>query len=253
MAAAGCREVTLLGQNVNSYSNPTSHADFADLLTVLNDTPGLERIRFMTSHPKDLSDRLIQAMAELPKVCEHIHLPMQSGDSRTLARMKRGYSIEHYKERVDTLRRIVPGVAITTDLLVGFPGETDDEFACTLRSIEDLRFDAAFMFAFNAIEGTAAASLPGQLPTDVKIERLRKVIELQNWITLEINAGQVGEVFEVLVEGPSPKDPERLTGLTRQNKTINFPAPPHLIGRLIPVRAVEGHLYGFVGELGVRR
>lgn len=246
----GCKDVTLLGQNVNSYKGPgESIVDFTDLIRSLDDISGLERIRFMTSHPKDLSDKLIHAIADVPKVCEHIHLPVQSGDNRTLDRMKRGYTVEHYMERIASLRRIIPEIAITTDILVGFPDETEEEFVNTLKTIESIRFDAAFMFAFNSIEGTQASSYPNQLPTIVKNERLRKVIELQNRITIEKNTEQVGKIFEVLVEGKSPKDPKRLTGLTRQNKTVNFPSDADLTDQIVLVRAKEAHLYGFVGEL----
>lgn len=246
----GCREITLLGQNVNSYAGPDDPAhDFPRLLSALNDIDGMSRIRFTTSHPKDLSDRLIEAMAELDKVCEHIHLPIQSGNNDVLRRMKRGYSIEHYKELISALHSAVSDVAITTDILVGFPGETDAEFENTLRTIEEIRFDAAFMFAFNAIEGTVAASLPEQIPAKVKNERLRRVIETQNRITVEKNTEQLGQHFEVLVEGPSPKDSKRLTGLTRQNKTVNFPADAKLAGKLVQVCVTEAHLYGFAGDI----
>ena len=271
LAAADRKEVTLLGQNVNSYLSrkvgagfeippqptrqkqtvlPTQHeADFADLLRRVSEVEGIERIRFTTSHPKDLSDRLIEAMRDLPKVCEHIHLAVQSGDDDVLRRMNRRYTTAHFAERVAALREAVPDIAITTDFLVGFPGETEEQFANTLKLAEDIRFDSAFMFAFNAIPRTAAAKLAGQLPKSVKNDRLNRLIKLQNTITCEINASQVGREFEVLVEGVSPKDPHRLTGLTRQNKTVNFPADQELIGKLVRVRATEGHLYGFLGEL----
>lgn len=249
LADSGCREVTLLGQNVNSYDAPGGHkADFADLLAAVNEVSGLERIRFTTSHPKDLSDKLISAIAGVPKVCEHIHLPIQAGDNDTLKRMKRGYTVEHYMERVETLRTAVPDVAITTDILVGFPGETDEEFRNTLGMIEKIRFDSAFMFAFNAIERTVAATLPGQVPVKVKNARLSQVIETQNRITIEINTEQVGRVFDVLIEGKSPKNPNRMTGLTRQNKTVNFPSPASKTGDTTAVRTTEAFLYGFSGE-----
>ncbi|MBI2844367.1 MAG: tRNA (N6-isopentenyl adenosine(37)-C2)-methylthiotransferase MiaB [Armatimonadetes bacterium] len=249
IAAQGLKEITLLGQNVNSYADPEDPAvDFPALLAALNEVEGLERIRFTTSHPKDLSDRLVTAIATLPKVCEHIHLPIQAGDSDILRRMRRGYSVEHYMDKVAALRLAVPDIAITTDILVGFPGETEQHFANTLRTIEEIRFDAAFMFAFNPIERTAAAALRDQIPAKLKNERLRRVIELQNRITVEKNSAQVGMVFDVLVEGVSPKNPNRLTGLTRQNKTVNFPGSLDMIGHNVPVRVTEGHLYGFAGE-----
>jgi len=249
LARMGTKEVTLIGQNVNSYGatlNPP--IDFPDLLRAINDIQGIERIRFTTSHPKDMSDRLIEAMRNLEKVCEHIHLPVQSGDNDVLRAMNRNYTVEHYKERVTALRQAIPDIAITTDLLVGFPGETEEQFLNTLRLVEEIRFDSAFMFAFNPIPGTAAAQMPNQVPESIKKERLKKLIEVQNRITCEINSAQTGRVYEVLVEGASPKDPTRLTGLTRQNKTVNFVGVPEMIGSLVDVRITEGHLYGFVGE-----
>ncbi len=246
---SGTKEITLLGQNVNSYASEEPNADFPDLLAVLNDVEGLERIRFTTSHPKDMSDRLIEAIAKLAKVCEHIHLPMQAGDTETLKRMRRGYTVERYLERVESLRKAVPNNAITTDILIGFAGETEAEFENTLKTIEQVQFDAAFMFAFNPIAGTVGATLPNQLTTEEKNIRLAKVIAIQNRITIEKNQRQVGSVFEVLVEGWSPKNQRRVTGLTRENKTVNFVATEDVIGSLVRVQALEGHLYGFLGEM----
>lgn len=269
LARHGRREITLLGQNVNSYGatlsrqvpgvsgtssrNTDLRADFADLLHAVAEVPGIERIRFTTSHPKDLSDKLITAIRDVPQVCEHIHLAVQSGDDEVLGRMNRKYTSEHFRERVAALRSVVPDIAITTDFLVGFPGETEEQFANTMRLAEDVRFDSAFMFAYNTIPNTAAEKMKGQLSKTVKNERLGRLIALQNRITCEINDSQVGRVFEVLVEGKSPRDPRRLTGLTRQGKTINFPGDESLIGKLVHVRATEGHLYGFVGELAEER
>ncbi len=249
LAASGRKELTLLGQNVNSYGmKPAEGVDFADLLRAVSQVEGIERIRFTTSHPKDLSDRLIAAMRDLPNVCEHIHLAVQSGDDTVLARMNRKYSSDHVRECIAELRKAVPGIAITTDFLVGFPGETDEQFENTIRLAEDIRFDAAFMFAFNPISGTAAAAMDDQLPGPVKNERLRRLIKLQNAITCEINNASIGKTYEVLVEGVSPKDFGRMTGLTRQNKTANFRGDRNLEGQLVRVRVTEGHLYGFVGE-----
>ncbi|MCE5199206.1 MAG: tRNA (N6-isopentenyl adenosine(37)-C2)-methylthiotransferase MiaB [Armatimonadota bacterium] len=250
LARKGRREVTLLGQNVNSYgSTLDTKVDFADLLRAVSAVPGIERIRFTTSHPKDLSDRLIDAMRELQNVCEHIHLAVQSGDDEVLRRMNRKYTSAHYRERVAALRAAVPDIAITTDFLVGFPGETEEQFQNTIRLAEDIRFDAAFMFAYNVIPNTAAEKMDGQLTRSEKNERLGRLIEVQNRITCEINSSQIGNVYEVLVEGVSPKDKRRITGLTRQNKTVNFKGNPDMVGKMVKVRALEGHLYGFVGEL----
>lgn len=250
LAGKGRKEITLLGQNVNSYGATLDpRSDFADLLRVVSEVDGIDRIRFTTSHPKDFSDRLIEAMRDLPTVCEHVHLPVQSGDDEVLKRMNRGYTSQHYRDRVAALRQAVPDIAITTDFLVGFPGETDEQFENTMRLCEDLRFDAAFMFSFNPIPNTAAEKMADQVPGKVRIHRLRRLIAVQNAITCEINASQVGCVYEVLVEGASPKDATRLTGLTRQNKTVNFPGDASLIGTTVPIQATEGHLYGYVGEL----
>jgi tRNA-2-methylthio-N6-dimethylallyladenosine synthase len=300
LAANGRKEITLLGQNVNSYNGlsgaggqcqgedmggrgscradsaesgeqmaesgeqlplpsreragvrgdlTSCRVDFADLLQAVSAVPGIERIRFTTSHPKDLSDRLIEAMRDLPNVCEHIHLAVQSGDDEVLRRMNRKYTSAHFKERVMALRKAVPDIAITTDFLVGFPGETDEQFENTLRLAEEVRFDAAFMFAYNVIPNTAAENLDGQLTKKVKNARLGRLIEIQNRITCEINESQIGNIYEVLVEGVSTKDKTRVTGLTRQNKTVNLKGDVGLIGKLVDVRATEGHLYGYVGEM----
>ncbi len=256
LVARGCREVTLVGQNVNSYrgdAGTRAHGDagidFAELLDRIDDIKGLERIRFTTSHPKDLSDRLIEAMAGMPKVCEHLHLPMQAGDNEILRRMGRGYTIEHYFDLVDKLRTRVMDIAITTDILIGFPGETDEQFRNTLDAVRALRFDGAFMFAFNPRPGTAAASMDGQLDNKTKTRRLVELIAVQNEITLEKNREREGQVFEVLVEGPSERDPSRMTGYTRRNKTVNFEADADLIGKLVMVRAKKAHPWGFSGEI----
>jgi len=250
LAARGCREVTLLGQNVNSYGATSSlSTDFSDLLEAVSEVSGIERIRFTTSHPKDLSDRLIEAMRKLPKVCEHIHLAVQSGDTEVLRSMNRKYTREHFLDRVAALRDAVPGIAITTDFLVGFCGEAEAQFMNTMSLAEEVRFDGAFMFAYNIIPNTAAEKMEGHLPKGVKNERLNRLIKLQNAITCEINDSGVGKVYEVLVEGISPKDPTRVTGLTRQHKTVNFPGSADLIGKLVQVRVTQGHMYGFVGEI----
>jgi len=249
LAERGCREITLLGQNVNSYGRTLDRPiTFAGLLKML-DGVGVERIRFTTSHPKDLSEELIEAIADLPHVCEHIHLPIQSGDDEILRRMKRGYTVERYAERLSRLRDRVQGIGVTTDLIVGYPGETEKQFENTLKVVRQLRFDAAFMFAFNAIRGTAAAALDGQIDPVEKNRRLVELIAVQNAISIEKNEAEVGLEFEVLVEGRSPKDPAKLTGLTRHNKTVNFPCERDLAGRLVRVRATRGHIWGFTGEL----
>ncbi|MDO8682490.1 MAG: tRNA (N6-isopentenyl adenosine(37)-C2)-methylthiotransferase MiaB [Armatimonadota bacterium] len=250
LAERGVRDITLLGQNVNSYGKTLDeNRDFTDLLALINEIDGIDRIRFTTSHPKDLSDKLIHAIAEMPKVCEHLHLPIQAGDDEILRAMRRGYTVDDYRGLVSSLRETAPNVALTTDFLIGFPGETDEQFENTLRFAEEIRFDSAFMFAFNPIRDTAAAALPDQLQPKVKNQRLRRLIEAQNRISVEINESHIGELFEVLVEGISPKDPSKVTGLTRQNKTVNFPGPASLAGTLVEIRAVKAHLWGFTGEI----
>ena len=252
LASGGCKEITLLGQNVNSYGQTLSPpTGFPSLLRRLNDIEGIERIRFITSHPKDLSDELICALAELSKVCEHIHLPVQSGSDRILKQMNRRYTVAQYREKLAKLREAVPGMAVTTDLIVGFPGETEEDYQSTLDLVEWARFDEAFMFAFSPMFGTAAASMPDQLSEPIKHERLLGLIELQNRITGEINQSQIGTTFEVLVEGISHKDSAKVTGLTRTNKTMNFPGDAGLIGRTVRVRAVKPFIWGFVGEMEI--
>ncbi|MCS6830853.1 MAG: tRNA (N6-isopentenyl adenosine(37)-C2)-methylthiotransferase MiaB [Armatimonadota bacterium] len=251
LAEHGTKEVTLLGQTVNSYGKNLleGKVPFAKLLRLINDIPGIERIRFTSPYPRDFTDELIQTMAELPKVCEHVHLPLQVADNDLLREMKRGYTVEQYVAIVQKLRAAIPDIAITTDLMIGFPGETEEQFQHTLQFVEQIRFDSAFMFAYSPRPGTKAAEREDQIPRAVKMERLQRLIQLQNRITCEINQSQQGNVYEVLVEGHSPKDPTKLTGLSRQNKTMNFEAPRELIGQTVRVRAVEGHLWGFIGEL----
>ncbi|MBP5737825.1 MAG: MiaB/RimO family radical SAM methylthiotransferase, partial [Abditibacteriota bacterium] len=249
LAERGTEEVTLLGQNVNSYGATADFdTDFADLLAMVNDVEGIERVRFTTSHPKDLSDRVIKAMAELPKVCEHIHLAVQSGDDDTLKAMNRGYTADRLRERIGALRAAVPDVAVTTDFLIGFPGETEEGLERTLAFAEEIRFDGAFMFSYNIIPGTAAEKMTGHMTMPEKNRRLERLIEIQNRITCEINRSRVGDVFEVLVDGAS-KDGDMVSGFTRQNKIVNFPGSKDLIGRLVKVKITEGRLFGFMGEM----
>ncbi|MHB1000195.1 MAG: tRNA (N6-isopentenyl adenosine(37)-C2)-methylthiotransferase MiaB [Armatimonadota bacterium] len=250
LASKGCREVTLVGQNVNSYGQTLDeHVDFAGLLELINDIPMLERIRFMTSHPKDLSDRLIEAMASLLKVCEHLHLPLQAGDNDILRRMGRRYTIEHYMELVGKLRDRIPGITLTTDIMVGFPGETEEQFKNSMNAVESIRFDGAFMFAFNARPGTAAAGMDDQIDSVTKNRRLRELIEQQNNMTFEKNRENEGQIFEVLVESVNDKEPTNMTGYSQTNKVVNFPGGPELIGQTVMVRTLKAHPWGFNGEL----
>jgi tRNA-2-methylthio-N6-dimethylallyladenosine synthase len=229
LVADGVREITLLGQNVNAYGldrrrGGEEAATFADLLRRLDAVAGLERIRFMTSHPKDLSDELVAAIAELPSVCEHVHLPAQSGSDRVLAAMGRGYTVGQYMERVHALRRAVPEIAITSDLIAGFPGETEDDFADTLQLVREAAFEGAFTFIYSPRRGTAAADLPDQVPTDVRRARVKRLIDLTQEQARVAHRGLIGCRVEVLVEGTS-RDGVRTRGRTRQNVTVNISGP----------------------------
>jgi MiaB/RimO family radical SAM methylthiotransferase len=258
LARGGTREITLLGQTVNSYGKnlPEGRVPFCDLLEKIDAIRGIQRIRFTSPYPRDFTDDLIDAIGQLEHVCEHVHLPLQVADDDLLQEMHRGYTVARYREIMDRLRDCVPGIAITTDIMLGYPGETDAQYENTMRFVEEVRFDSAFMFAYSPRPGTKAAVLEDQVPHPVKIARLNALIALQNRITVEINQAQVGQTFEVLVEGRSPKDRNKLTGYTRTLKTINFTVPEggsrsaeSLIGKLVPVRTVEAHLTGFTGVL----
>jgi tRNA-2-methylthio-N6-dimethylallyladenosine synthase len=225
LAADGVKEVTLLGQNVNSYGRDLpkeERIDFADLLALVDAVPGVERIRYTSPHPKDVREKLVAAHAELPSLCEHIHLPLQSGSSRVLKAMRRTYDRERYMKRVEMIRASVPDCAITTDIIVGFPGETDADFGETLAVVDEVGYDSAFTFVFSPRRGTEAARLPNQVPHPVKRERMERLIDVVQRRALERSERFVGTTQEVLVEGPSRTDPERLRGRTRHNKTVNF-------------------------------
>jgi tRNA-2-methylthio-N6-dimethylallyladenosine synthase len=225
LAAAGVMEVTLLGQNVNSYGRdlpPASRITFAELLTRVDAVEGIERIRYTSPHPKDIREDVIRAHAELPALCEHIHLPLQSGSSRVLKAMRRTYNRERYMDRVAQIREQVPDCAITTDIIVGFPGETEDDFRQTLEVVEEVGYDSAFTFVFSPRRGTEAATLGEQVPHPIKRERMERLVELVQRRARERGQRFVGRTVEVLVEGPSRTDPTRLRGRSRHNKTVNF-------------------------------
>jgi tRNA-2-methylthio-N6-dimethylallyladenosine synthase len=238
LAHQGVREVTLLGQNVNSYGRdlvPGVDTGFAELLRGVGAIDGIERVRFTSPHPKDFRTDVIAAMAECPAVCEHAHLPLQSGSAPVLKRMRRTYSPERYLRLVQELRRAVPDLALTTDVIVGFPGETDDDFEATLAVVQEVGFDGAFTFVYSPRTGTEAATLPDQVPDGVKRERIERLVEVVQRLAADRNALRVGGVEEVLVEGPSRTGPGLLRGRTRRNTTVNFDgkADP---GDLVPVR-----------------
>jgi len=247
--ATGRQEITLLGQNVNSYGEDLPQdCDFADLLTEVDRVAGLKRIRFTTSHPKDLSPKLLDAMAELPKVCEHLHLPIQSGDDQVLKRMGRGYTYEHYRTLIKAARKRMPGMSITTDVMVGFPGETEAQFRNTLEAFREIRFDQAFMFKYSDRPGTRAAQMESKVPEEAKQQRLEQLIACQNEIAHQINKELVGGTVEVLVEGRDAKSPEKVRGRTRTNKIVIFPGDDNLRGKLVDVQTQQAFLWGFLGE-----
>jgi tRNA-2-methylthio-N6-dimethylallyladenosine synthase len=225
LASEGVREVTLLGQNVNSYGRDLPRdrrATFAELLELLDGVEGIERIRYTSPHPKDMREDVIVAHAELPSLCEHIHLPLQSGSSRILKRMRRTYTRERYLERVALIREHVPDCALTTDIIVGFPGETEEDFEQTITLAEDVGYDGAFTFVYSPRRGTEAATLDDQIPHDVKVERMERLVEVIQRRGHERAQRFVGRTLEVLVEGPSRTDPSRLRGRSRHNKVVNF-------------------------------
>jgi tRNA-2-methylthio-N6-dimethylallyladenosine synthase len=225
LAGDGVREVTLLGQNVNSYGRDLpreSKTTFAELLARVDAVEGIDRIRYTSPHPKDMREDVIRAHAELPALCEHIHLPLQSGSSPVLKRMRRTYNRERYLDRVALIREHVPDCAITTDIIVGFPGETEADFEQTLEVVDEVGYDGAFTFVFSPRRGTEAATMDGRLPHRVKVERMERLVELVQRRATERAQRFVGRTLDVLVEGPSRTDPTRLRGRTRHNKTANF-------------------------------
>jgi tRNA-2-methylthio-N6-dimethylallyladenosine synthase len=250
LAARGTREITLLGQTVNSYGKNLldGRVPFSQLLWKLGEIAGLERIRYTSPYPRDFKSDLVEAIRDCPEVMEHCHMPLQAGDDALLARMRRVYTVAGFLEIVDGLREAVPGIGLTTDIIVGFPGETEQEFEGTLEVMRKVRFDGAFMFAYSPRPGTPAAEME-QVPHALKMERLNRLIELQNRISCEINDAYVGRELEVLVEGPSPKNPSMLQGYSREFKMVHFPGSPERKGRLAQVRVVSGHLWGLTGEL----
>ena len=247
--AGGGLEVTLLGQNVNSYGRGLPESvTFPELLRRVAALPGMARVRFATSHPRDLSPELIALFGELPALCPHLHLPVQSGANRILAAMNRGYTREEYLDRVAALKSACPGIALTTDLIVGFPGETEADFEDTLTLMREAAFDAAFSFKYSPRPQTRAASFPGQVAEAVKAARLARLQALQEELTLRSNARLVGQVSEVLVEGASRRSPRELSGRLRSNQVVNFPGPPDLVGRLATVELTEAHPHSLKGR-----
>lgn len=248
LVSDGVKEIMLLGQNVNSYHGDEK-TDFADLLYRLNEIDGLERIRFMTSHPKDLSDKLIQAFVDCDKLCKNIHLPVQSGSSRILKRMNRKYTKDAYLELVAKLKAAVPGITMSTDIIVGFPGETEEDFEETLDLVRKVRYDSAFTFLYSIRKGTPAEKYEEQVAEDVKHERFNRLVDLINSISAEKNAQYTGRIERVLVEGASKTNSKTLSGRTDGFKLVNFEGTKDMIGNLIDVEITEGKTFSLEGRL----
>ena len=250
LADQGVGEVTLIGQNVNSYGNGVAgELNFAGLLRAVAAVPGIARIRFTTSHPKDLSDELIACFGELDKLCRHLHLPVQSGSDRMLTAMNRGYSRAHYLGLVARLRSACPDIRLTTDIIVGFPGEDEDDFAATMALLEEVRYAELYSFLFSPRRGTAAADLADATPAPVKQERFDRMLALQNELSRQSWEQDVGQVREVLVEGESKQGRGQLFGRTTWNRIVNFSGPPELIGRVVRVRVTKSYRNSQLGEL----
>jgi tRNA-2-methylthio-N6-dimethylallyladenosine synthase len=258
LADHGVREVTLLGQNVNAYRGRLADgetADFALLLEYIAEVPGVERIRYTTSHPKEFTQRLIDVHARVPKLVDHLHLPVQSGSDRVLAAMKRGYTVLEYKSIVRRLRQARPGIALSTDFIVGFPGETGEDFERTMALIEDIGFDASFSFVYSRRPGTPAADLADDTPQAVKLERLARLQAAINANAARISEAMVGTVQRILVEGSSRKDASELMGRTENNRIVNFPGGPgaaRLVGKLLDVEITQALPHSLRGSAILR-
>lgn len=250
LAKNGCKEVTLLGQNVNSYGkNLQRNYNFTDLLKDINKIDGIERIRFMTSHPKDLSDDLINCYATLDKLCPHLHLPVQSGSNKVLKEMNRNYTKEDYLKIIGKLKEAVPEIAITTDIIIGFPGETDEDFNETLDLVKEVKFDSAFTFLYSIREGTKAAKMENQIDEKLKHIRFERLTDTLNEIALGINQKLLGKTLEVLVEEISKNNAEVLTGRTRTNKLVHFKGGKELIGSLVNIKIENVKTFTLEGSI----
>jgi tRNA-2-methylthio-N6-dimethylallyladenosine synthase len=252
LAAQGVREVTLLGQNVNAYAGGMEDGSVADLATLIHfvaAVPGVERIRFTTSHPLEFNDSLIEAYASVPKLNNLLHLPVQSGSDRVLAAMKRGHTALEYKQKLRKLRAVRPGISITTDIIVGFPGETDEDFLATMNLIADVGFDQSFSFIYSRRPGTPAASFPDEVPSDVKQQRLELVQQRLNVQSRDISLRMVGSRQRVLVERPAKRNRSELAGRTDNNRWVNFDGPAELINRFTDVIITEARPNSLRGRL----
>jgi tRNA-2-methylthio-N6-dimethylallyladenosine synthase len=246
----GRREVMLLGQNVNDYGRDLEpKRDFGDIIRGLKGAPGLDRLRFMSPHPAYFTQSVIDALADNPATCEGIHLPVQSGDDSVLDRMRRKYTAAEFLDLVSRMRAAMPQLALSTDVIVGFPGETEEQFQNTLELVRQVRFKSAFMFAYSPRPGTPGNLFPDQVPEEVKMERLYRLIDLQNEISVEDNRKLEGSTLEIMVDGPSKKDPGRLTGRGRCGRLAHFASAENLTGRLARVRITKAFVWGFQSEL----
>jgi tRNA-2-methylthio-N6-dimethylallyladenosine synthase len=252
LAAQGVGEITLLGQNVNAYAGAMDDGATVDLATLIHyvaEVPGIERIRFTTSHPVEFGDSLIEAYAHVPKLANHLHLAVQSGSDRILAAMKRGYTALEFKEKLRKLRAVRPSIAVSTDIIVGFPGETERDFEATLKLVREANFDQSFSFIYSQRPGTPAASLPDDVAHDVKQQRLARLQAQLNEQARAISESMVGSTQRVLVERPSKKDASELAGKTENNRWVNFAGPASLIGRFVDVTIVEARPQSLRGRL----
>ena len=252
LAAQGVKEINLLGQNVNAYRGEMHDGETADLALLIEyiaAVDGIERIRFTTSHPVEFTDRLIQAFAEVPELAAHVHLPVQSGSDRVLAMMKRGHTALEYKAKIRKLRQARPGISISSDFIVGFPNETDDDFAATMKLIEEIGFDHSFSFIYSARPGTPAAEYPDDVTDETKSQRLNILQARINQQAFAISEGMVGTIQRVLIDRPSKKDPNQLAGRTENNRVVNFDGPRELIGQFANVRITEALPNSLRGEL----
>ena len=252
LARQGVSEITLLGQNVNAYRGPMDDGAEVDLATLIHHVarvPGIERIRFTTSHPLEFDDSLIEAYASVPSLASHLHLPVQSGSDRVLALMKRGYTSLEFKDKLRRLRAVRPGISVSSDFIVGFPGETERDFEATLRLVADMGIDQSFSFLYSRRPGTPAASLPDDVPHEIKQQRLERLQRLLDEQARQISQAMLGSVQRVLVQRPSRRNADELAGRTENNRWVNFPGPRSLIGRFIDVQVTEVRAHSLRGRI----
>jgi tRNA-2-methylthio-N6-dimethylallyladenosine synthase len=255
MAQQGIKEVTLLGQNVNAYrgimdlENVNDTADLALLLEYINEIPGIERIRYTTSHPKEVTPRLIESYATLPKLVSHLHLPVQSGSDRVLAAMKRGHTALEYRSIIRKLYAVRPDISLTSDFIIGFPGETEEDFEDTMRLIEEVNFDDSYSFIYSPRPGTPAAELPDNTPHEIKLDRLHRLQTKISQQTQVISQNMIGTTQRILVEGPSKRDPSEFCGRTDNNRMVNFPGSQDCVGHFINIRINASLSHSLRGEI----